>query len=106
MTSMGAPSSIDVEALRRLCFPNWLHSMVLLLGLTALTGATGFLLAGTDALILAAALAAGFLLFNPVPGDAVFRYMYGAAPLTRASAPRLLALVGELAGRTSTAPQL
>ena len=95
---MGAPSSIDVEALRRLRFLNWLQSMVLLLGLMALAGATGFLLAGTDALIIAAALAAGFLLFNPVPGDVVFRYLYGAAS---ADAGQRAAIAG--AGRRARA---
>jgi heat shock protein HtpX len=99
MTSIVATPSIDVEALRRLRFLNWLQSTVLLLGLMALAGTTGFLLVGTDALIVGAALAAGFLLFNPAPGDVVFRYLYGAAPLTPASAPQLLSLVGALARR-------
>ena len=96
---MIATPGIDAEALRRLRLLNRLQSTVLLAGLVALAGSTGFLLAGSDGVIFAGALAAGFLLFNPASGDIVFRYLYGAVPLTAASAPRLISLVGEFARR-------
>jgi heat shock protein HtpX len=96
---MIATPSIDADALRRLRLSNRLQSTVLLLGLAALAGTTGYLLAGSDGVIFAAVLAAGFLLFNPASGELVFRYLYGAAPLTAASAPQLFSLVGELARR-------
>jgi heat shock protein HtpX len=103
MTSMAVASLVDAEALHRQRLLNRLQSTVLLLGLAALAGTTGFLLAGTDALILAAALAAAFLLFNPAPGDVVFRYGYGAVQLTPATAPQLLSLVGDLGRRAALA---
>jgi heat shock protein HtpX len=96
---MIATPRIDAEALRRQRFLNRLQSSVLLLGLGALAGATGYLLGGSDGVIFAAALAATFLLINPVSGDIAFRYVYGAVPLTPASAPRLMSLVAELARR-------
>jgi heat shock protein HtpX len=96
---MIATPSIDADALRRLRLLNRLQSTVLLLGLAALAGTTGYLLAGSDGVIFAAVLAAGFLLFTPASGELVFRYLYGAAPLTAASAPQLFSLVGELARR-------
>jgi heat shock protein HtpX len=96
---MIASPSIDADELRRLRLLNRLQSTVLLLGLAALAGTTGYLLAGSDGVIFAAALGAGFLLFNPASGDLVFRYLYGAVPLSAASAPRLFSLVGELARR-------
>jgi heat shock protein HtpX len=96
---MIATPSIDADALRRLRLLNRLQSTVLLLGLAGLAGTTGYLLAGFDGVIFAAVLAAGFLLFNPASGELVFRYLYGAAPLTAASAPQLFSLVGELARR-------
>ena len=104
---MLAPSLVDAEALRRQRLLNWLQSAVLLLGLLALAAITGALFAGTDGLIVAAAIAAGFLVLNPVSGDVVFRYIYGAVPLTPASAPRL-SCAGRRArapGRASTAPR-
>ena len=99
MTSMMATPSIDVAALRRLRLLNRVQSTVLLLGLGALAAITGFLFAGTDGVIVTATIAASFLMLNPASGDALFRYAYGAVPLTAASAPRLLSLVGELARR-------
>ena len=94
-----ATPAIDPEALRRLRFLNRLQSAVLLLGLFALAGITGFLFAGTGGVIIAAVLVTGFLLFNPASGEVVFRYVYGALPLTPASAPQLAALVAQLARR-------
>ena len=94
-----ATPAIDPEALRRLRFLNRLQSAILLLGLFALAGITGFLFAGTDGVIIAAVLVTGFLLFNPASGEVVFRYVYGAVPLTPASAPQLVALVAQLSRR-------
>jgi heat shock protein HtpX len=105
---MLAPSLVDAEALRRQRLLNWLQSAVLLLGLLALAAVTGTLFAGTEGLIVAAAIASLFLVLNPVSGEVLFQYVYGAVPLTAASAPRLSALVGELARRAELrrAPRL
>jgi heat shock protein HtpX len=94
-----ATPAIDPEALHRLRLLNRLQSALLLLGLFALAATTGFLLGGSDGVIIAAVLASGFLLFNPASGDVVFRYVYGAVPLTPASAPQLVSLVAELSRR-------
>jgi heat shock protein HtpX len=99
MISMAATSLVDAEALRRQRFLNLLQSAVLLLGLFALAAATGFLFAGTDGVIIAAAIAASFLILNPVSSDALFRYVYGAIPLTPTVAPGLVATAAELARR-------
>jgi heat shock protein HtpX len=96
---MLAPSLVDPEALQRQRLLNWLQSAVLLLGLLALAAITGALFAGTEGLIVAAAIASLFLVLNPVSSDVLFQYVYGAVPLTSANAPRLSALVGELARR-------
>ena len=93
---MMATPAIDPEALRRLRLLNRLQSAILLLGLFALAAITGFLFAGSDGVIIAALLVTGFLLFNPASGEVVFHYVYGAVPLTPASAPQLVALVAQL----------
>jgi heat shock protein HtpX len=98
MTSMAA-SLVDAEALRRQRSLNRLQSAVLLVGLLALAATTGFLFAGTDGVIIAAAIAASFLILNPVSGDALFRHVYGAIPLRPPLAPGLVATVAELAHR-------
>jgi heat shock protein HtpX len=90
---------VDPEALRRQRFLNRLQSVVLLVGLFALAAVTGFLLAGTDGLVIAAVIAAGFMILNPASGEILFQHIYGAVPLTPASAPRLSSLVAELARR-------
>jgi heat shock protein HtpX len=96
---MLAPSLVDAEALRRQRLLNWLQSAVLLVGLLALAAISGALFAGTEGVIIAAAIASLFLVLNPVSGEVLFQYVYGAVPLTPASAPRLSALVSELARR-------
>ena len=95
---MGRPL-VDAEALRRLHFLNRLQSVILLVGLLALAAAPGLLLAGPDGLVIAAFLAAGFLILNPTSGEVVIRYAYGAVRLTPASAPELASLIAELARR-------
>jgi heat shock protein HtpX len=55
--------------------------------------------AGTDGVVIAAVIAAGFMILNPTSGEILFQYIYGAVPLTPASAPRLSSLVAELARR-------
>lgn len=97
---MVATSLVDAEALRRQRFLNRLQSASLLFGLFALVVASGFLFAGTDGVITAAAIAASFLILNPVSSDAVFRYVYGAIPLTPRVAPELASTAAELAGCT------
>ena len=97
---MAATSLVDAEALRRQRFLNRLQSASLLFRLFALVVASGFLFAGTDGVIIAAAIAASFLILNSVSSDAVFRYVYGAIPLTPRVAPELVATAAELAGCT------
>ena len=99
MISMVATALVDAKALRRQRYLNRLQSGILLAGLFALAAVTGFLFAGTDGLLIAAVIAAGFMLVNPMSGEIPFRYIYGAVPLTPASAPQLAAMVGELARR-------
>lgn len=99
MTAMVVPALVDAEALRRQRFLNRLQSAVLLIGLFALAAATGFLFAGVDGLVIAGAIAAGFMILNPTSGETLFQHIYGAIPLTSASAPRLSSIVAELARR-------
>ena len=94
-----AAALVDAEALRRQRLLNWLQSAILLFGLFALAAITGFLFAGTDGVIIAAAIAAVFLIVTPASGEILFEYVYGAVRLTPASAPRLIALVAELVRR-------
>jgi len=101
MISMVTTALVDAAALRRQRFLNRLQSAILLVGLFALAALTGFLFAGTDGLVIAAAIAAGFMILNPASGDILFRYVYGAVPLTPASAPRLSSLAAELARRAA-----
>lgn len=91
----GDDSARRPEALRRQRFLNRLQSVVLLVGLFALAAVPGFLLAGTDGVVIAT----GFMILNPTSGEILFQYIYGAVPLTPASAPRLSSLVAELARR-------
>ena len=92
--------------MRRLRFLNWLQSAVLLLGLLALAATTGALLAGTDGLIVAAALAAGFLILNPYRATSLFRYVYGAVPADAGQRPAagVAGRRARAAGRASTVP--
>jgi heat shock protein HtpX len=101
MISLATTALVDAAALRRQRFLNRLQSAILLAGLFTLAALTGFLLAGTAGLVIAAAIAAGFMILNPASGDILFRYVYGAIPLTFASAPRLSSLVAELARRAA-----
>jgi len=99
MISIATTALVDAEALRRQRSLNPLQSAILLVGLFALAALTGFLFAGTDGLVIAAAIAAGFMILNPASGEILFQYIYGAVPLTPSSAPRLSSLVAELARR-------
>lgn len=99
MIGMTAPFLVDSEALRRQRVLNGVQSVLLLLGLFALAAATGFLIGGADGLMIATTFALVFMIFNPAPGDWLFRYAYGAVRLTPADARDLVALVSELAQR-------
>lgn len=57
--------------------------MVLLVGLVALAAVPGFLLAGTDGVVIAA----GFMILNPTSGEILFQYIYGAVPPTPGQRP-------------------
>jgi hypothetical protein len=96
--TMGIPL-IDAEALRRLRFLNRLQSAILLAGLIGLAAATGLAIGGSSGVIIAAIFAVVFLMFNPAPGDLLFRHAYGAVRLTPANARELMSLVAELARR-------
>lgn len=90
---------LDPAALARQRRRNRAQSVLLLLGLTALAGATGLAAAGPVGLLVASLAALMFLLLDPAPGEPLFRRMFGAARLAPAQAPGLFAVVEELARR-------
>jgi heat shock protein HtpX len=72
---------------------------ILMAGLTALFGALGYLLGGTSGAMLALAVAAAMNLWTWWNSDRMVLAMHGAREVDARSAPELVAIVRELAGR-------
>jgi heat shock protein HtpX len=80
---------------------NYLRTAMLLAGLTALFMGVGYLIGGAAGAMIALVIAAATNLFTYWNSDRMVLSMYGAHEVDRASAPELVGLVAELAGRAS-----
>jgi heat shock protein HtpX len=78
---------------------NYFRTAMLLAGLTALFMGLGYLIGGAGGAMIALVIAAATNLFAYWNSDRAVLSMYGAHEVDRASAPDLVGLVGELAGR-------
>ena len=90
---------LDPAALARQRRLNRFHSALILLSLVGLAGWTGLLVGGAEGLAIGAGTALAFLVLDPMPGDLLFRRAFGAARLSPAQAPDLLATSAALARR-------
>ena len=77
---------------------NYLRTIFLLAGLTALFLGVGFLIGGEAGLVIAFALALGMNAFAYWNSDKLVLRMYGAREVDERTAPGLVKLVGQLAG--------
>jgi heat shock protein HtpX len=78
---------------------NYLRTAILLAGLTALFMGVGYLIGGGTGAVIAFVFAAATNLFAYWNSDRMVLSMYGAHEVDRSTAPELVDLVGELAGR-------
>ncbi len=78
---------------------NYLRTAMLLAGLTALFMGVGYLIGGASGAMIALVIAAATNLFTYWNSDRAVLSMYGAHEVDRHSAPELVGLVAELAGR-------
>jgi heat shock protein HtpX len=78
---------------------NYLRTAILLAGLTALFMGVGFLIGGTTGALIALFIAAAMNLFSYWNADRLVLSMHGAQEVDVRTAPDLVHLVGELAGR-------
>jgi heat shock protein HtpX len=78
---------------------NYLRTAMLLAGLTALFMGVGYLIGGAAGAMIALVIAAATNLFTYWNSDRAVLSMYGAHEVDRGSAPELVGLVAELAGR-------
>jgi heat shock protein HtpX len=78
---------------------NYLRTAMLLAGLTALFMGVGYLIGGAAGAMIALVIAAATNLFTYWNSDRVVLSMYGAREVDRSTAPELVGLVAELAGR-------
>ena len=84
---------------RWVCAMNYVKTAILLAGLTALFMAVGFLLGGQSGMMLAFLVAAGLNLFSYWNADKLVLSMHGAHEVDASTAPDLVTLVRDLAGR-------
>jgi heat shock protein HtpX len=78
---------------------NYLRTAILLAGLTALFMGVGFLIGGQSGALIALVIAAAMNLFSYWNADKMVLSMHGAQEVDAQSAPDLVGLVHELAGR-------
>ena len=78
---------------------NYLRTAILLAGLTALFMGVGYLIGGSSGAMIALLIAAATNLFAYWNSDRMVLSTYGAHEVNRESAPELVQLVAELAGR-------
>jgi len=96
---MTTAALLDEAELARQAARNRRETALLLGGLTLLAGLTGLVLAGLPGLVGAAVAALLVLLFDPEPGGALFRHLFGGVRLSPQLAPDLCALMRTLAAR-------
>ncbi len=80
---------------------NYLRTAILLAGLTALFMVVGYLIGGGSGAIIALVIAAATNLFTYWNSDRMVLSMYGAHEVDQRSAPELVNMVAELAGRAA-----
>jgi len=86
---------------------NYLRTAILLAGLTALFMGVGYLIGGSNGAIIALLIAGATNIFAYWNSDRMVMSTYGAHEVDRDSAPELVELVGELAGRAGlTMPRI
>jgi heat shock protein HtpX len=78
---------------------NYVRTAILLAGLTALFMGVGFLIGGESGALIALLIAAAMNLFSYWNADKLVLSMHGAQEVDARTAPDLVHLVGELAGR-------
>src|SRR5215510_1468271 len=78
---------------------NYLRTAILLAGLTALFMGVGYLIGGPTGALIALVFAAAMNLFSYWNSDKLVLSMHGAQEVDANTAPELVHLVGELAGR-------
>ena len=78
---------------------NYFKTAILLAGLTGLFMGVGYLIGGATGAMIALVVAAGTNLFAYWNSDRMVLRMYGAQEVDRSTAPELIDLVGQLAGR-------
>src|SRR6266516_7265059 len=78
---------------------NYLRTVILLAGLTGLFMGVGYLIGGAGGAVIALVIASATNLFAYWNSDRMVLSMYGAHEVDRHSAPELVGLVAELAGR-------
>ena len=78
---------------------SYFRTALLLAGLTALFMGVGFLIGGKSGAMIALVVAAAMNLFTYWNSDRMVLSMYGAHEVDRSTAPDLVGLVAELAGR-------
>src|ERR1700712_932175 len=78
---------------------SYLKTAILLAGLTGLFMGVGYLLGGAGGAMIALVIAAATNLFAYWNSDRMVLSMYGAHEVDQRSAPDLVQLVGDLAGR-------
>src|SRR5215831_18444098 len=102
MPELGAPSNLawvarfDPARERPM---NYFRTAILLAGLTALFMGVGFLIGGQAGALIALVVAAAMNLFSYWNADKLVLSMHGAQEVDANTAPDLVHLVGELAGR-------
>jgi heat shock protein HtpX len=99
----GEVLALDEAELARQATRNRWQTALLLGGLSALAGLTGLVLGGVPGLFGAATAALLLLLFDPEPGGALFRHLFGGVRLSPHAAPDLCALSRALAARAGLA---
>ena len=82
---------------------SYFKTAMLLAGLTGLFMGVGYLIGGAGGAMIALVVAAGMNLFAYWNSDRAVLSMYGAQEVDRNSAPDLVQLVAELAGRARPA---
>lgn len=89
-------------------FMNWLHTLLLLLGMLLIVALLGYLLAGFSGIVWAVLLSGLFLIFGQQVSPQLVLRMYKARPLSAQDAPALYQIVQELGQRAQLAqtPQL
>src|SRR5512144_1723367 len=97
--TFGTPASAIRSRRAKETTMSYLKTAILLAGLTGLFMGVGYLIGGASGALIALVIAAATNLFAYWNSDRMVLSMYGAHEVDRNSAPDLVHLVAELAGR-------